>query len=240
MIPKIIHYCWFGRKPLPKSVLKYIQTWREKCPDYEILEWNESNFDVNSFQFTLEAYKVKKYAFVADVARLYALNSKGGIYLDTDVEVVKSFDPFLNSNSFISFESNDRIGTAVIGAELGSSFINDCLKYYEGKHFILDNNIFDTTANTNIISNHLIRKGLVLNNTYQFINQYVDVYPRTYFSAKIFETGEMEVSDRTYAIHNFDGSWLTNYQKIRNYIKIKCPKLFNLISYIHSWVRKSN
>ena len=100
MIPRIIHYCWFGRKPKPEKVIEYINTWKEHCPDYEIIEWNEDNFDVNQMPFTREAYKTRKFAFVSDVCRLFALMKFGGIYMDTDVRVLKSFDDYINFKSF--------------------------------------------------------------------------------------------------------------------------------------------
>lgn len=104
MIPKIIHYCWFGRKEKPQQVVRFIEGWKQKLPNYTIKEWNEDNFDVNSCDFTREAYIHKKYAFVSDVARLYALFVEGGIYMDTDVEVIKSFDDLLHESFLIGYE----------------------------------------------------------------------------------------------------------------------------------------
>ena len=103
MIPKIIHYCWFGGKPKPQKVIEYIETWKKFCPDYEIKEWNEDNFDVNMMPYTREAYKMKRFAFVSDVCRMYALAKFGGIYFDTDIEVKRSFDKLLSLHSFFVF-----------------------------------------------------------------------------------------------------------------------------------------
>lgn len=118
MIPKIIHYCWFGRKPKPQKVLEYIETWKKFFPDFEMKEWNEDNFDVNMMPYTKEAYYAKKYAFVSDVARLYALVHEGGIYFDTDIRVVKRFsDELLNSHGFLGFEHDVLITTGVMACE---------------------------------------------------------------------------------------------------------------------------
>ena len=113
MIPKKIHYCWFGGGSKPAEVLNYIEGWKEVMPDFEIIEWNEDNFDVNMMQFTKEAYEKKKYAFVSDVARLWALSEEGGLYFDTDIEAVKSFSDLLTEPIIIGYEYKDRIGTGV-------------------------------------------------------------------------------------------------------------------------------
>ena len=104
MIPKIIHYCWFGRKPKSEEFNKYLESWKRFCPDYEIKEWNESNFDLNKNDYCREAYEAKKWAFVADYVRLKVLEKYGGIYMDTDVELIKSLDKFLHYNAFMCFE----------------------------------------------------------------------------------------------------------------------------------------
>lgn len=130
MIPKRIHYCWFGKKEKPLVVLNYIEGWRQMNPDYEIKEWNESNFDVNFCTYTREAYAIGCYALVSDVARIYALIKEGGIYLDTDVEVVKPFDSLLINQSFIGLETPYRLGTACIGAEKGCPWLKDFYSNY--------------------------------------------------------------------------------------------------------------
>ena len=123
MIPKIIHYCWFGRKKKPQDVINNIRNWQIVMPDYQIKEWNEDNFDLNSMTFTKEAYLVKKYAYVSDVVRLYALMTEGGIYLDTDVRALKPFDSYLHHSSFIGLEATSRLSTAVIGAMKATPWI---------------------------------------------------------------------------------------------------------------------
>ena len=124
MIPKIIHYCWFGSNKKPRKVRKCIAIWKKLLPDYEFIEWNEDNFDINMIEYAKEAYNEKKYAFVSDVARLYALLQFGGIYMDTDVELLKPLDSFLNHRAFCGFESENFLSTAMIGADKGSEWIN--------------------------------------------------------------------------------------------------------------------
>lgn len=136
MIPKKIHYCWFGGNPLPESAKKYIGTWKKYCPDYEIIEWNENNFDVTQNQYCKEAYEAKKWAFVSDYARLKVLYDFGGIYMDTDVEVVKPLDDLLQYNWFSGFESEKRIQTGTMGAGFNSTIIKIFLDDYKNRHFI--------------------------------------------------------------------------------------------------------
>lgn len=208
MIPKKIHYCWFGGKEKPKSVLEYIETWKKFLPDYEIKEWNEGNFDVNKLRFTKEAYQAKKYAFVADVCRLYALLSEGGIYFDTDVEVVKSFDELLLNNAFIGLEceKTQRVGTSVIGAEVNNSFIFKAYNYYSDIPFILDNGLFNSKPNTLVISSMLEKEK----------EDNVMVYPTDYFSPIDFETKRKKITNDTYSIHHFSGTWFPKYRQLES------------------------
>ena len=142
MIPKIIHYCWFGGNPKPEIVEKCIQSWKKFCPDWEIKEWNESNFDVNSTPFTAEAYASKKWAFVSDVARLAILKQHGGVYMDTDVEIKESIDKLLDYNAFFVFESNRYIATGLgFGCIAEHPAVNSMLEFYNGKHFIVNGKI---------------------------------------------------------------------------------------------------
>ena len=148
MIPKIIHYCWFGGNPLPKSAEKCIKSWKKYCPDYEIIEWNESNFDINSNQYVREAYENKKYAFVTDYVRLYAMYNYGGIYMDTDVEVLKPLDCFLDNHAFSGFESSGYIPTGLMASEKEFPLFRELLKYYGNRAFVNPDGSFDTTTNT--------------------------------------------------------------------------------------------
>lgn len=215
MIPKIIHYCWFGKNPKPKYLLKYIRTWENKLDGYEFVEWNESNFDINGNLFTKQAYENKKFAFVSDFVRLYAVFHFGGIYLDTDVEVLESFNGFLNKNAFIGFEGDSLIGTAVIGAQKNNDLIGLFLKHYQNRAFVKDNGELDQTPNTHIIANILIEKGLLFNGNYQVIDNSLEIFPQDYFSAKSFSTGEVISTSNTVSVHHFACSWFPWHIKLR-------------------------
>lgn len=201
MIPKIIHYCWFGKKDKPQSVLDYIKGWKEICIDYEIKEWNENNFDVNKYLFTKEAYKMKKFAFVSDVCRLYALINYGGIYLDTDVEVKKSFDDLLSLRSFLGKEMPFKLSTAVIGAEKNVDWIKDFLATYDNKHFIRRLGKLNTLENTALLTTFF-------NHNYPKYFDNVSIFDIDFFCAKLFSNGEYCISNNTYAIHHYFGSWI--------------------------------
>ena len=152
MIPKIIHYCWFGRNDKSPLAEKCIDSWEKYCHDYEIKEWNEDNFDINCCQFVKEAYATKKWAFVADYARLYILKEYGGIYMDTDVEVIRPLDDFLVNFAFAGIEHESNISTALIGSEANNPWITYLLTYYDNRRFIRLHGKCDTTTNVEIIT----------------------------------------------------------------------------------------
>lgn len=226
MIPKKIHYCWFGGKELPEDVKKYIDTWKKYCPDYEIIEWNENNFDVTQNQYCKEAYEAKKWAFVSDYARLKVLYDYGGIYMDTDVEVVKPLDDLLQYNWFSGFESEDRIQTGTMGAGWNSTVIKIFLDNYNERHFIKDDGSFDLTTNVEVMTKLLKEKYKVqLNNTRQIFDDNSLLLPFDYLCAKSFFTGEISETENTYTIHHFKGTWRTKNDirkdKVRK-ILVKC------------------
>ena len=217
MIPKIIHYCWFGKKEKPKKVIKLINSWKKKLSDYEFIEWNESNFNVNDFKFTKLAYEAKKYAFVADYVRLYALFNSGGIYLDTDVEVLKNFNNFLDLKSFISFESSNSLSTAVIGAEKGSLFIKECLEIYNQKNKDTNFQNLDLTPNSRILFDLLFSDKMDPNKIFEL--NYVSVYPIEYFCGKDFKTYKLIKTTNTICIHHLDSTRYSPYRKMLKLIK---------------------
>lgn len=225
MIPKIIHYCWFGEKPLPPLVQKCIKSWEEKCPGYEIKEWNEKNFDVNCNRYVEEAYKAKKYAFVSDYVRLYALHSEGGVYMDTDIEVLKNIDDFLRNNVFFGFETDNTIMTGIIGSEKNNTSIKELLIMYETRKFIQKNGSYDLTTNVEVITNYCIEKGLKNNNKIQEFNK-IRVFPKEYFSPKDYYTGKITIKKQTYTIHHFDASWKDPKNKLKHkIIKLLGPSI---------------
>lgn len=136
MIPKKIHYCWFGKSEMPSREKRCVASWKKFMPDFELVLWNENNFDVNSTIFTRQAYDLKKFAFVSDYVRLYALLHEGGIYLDTDVEIVKPFHDFIKYNAFGSFETPNVIQTGVLASVPNGELINKIFKLYENKEFV--------------------------------------------------------------------------------------------------------
>lgn len=225
-IPKIIHYCWFGRNPLPSLVVKCIDSWKKYLPEYQIVLWNEDNFPYQDFQFAKEALENKKFAFVSDVCRLYALQQQGGIYMDTDVEVLKSLDKFLHHAAFSGFENDDFVPTAVMGSQKNGLWVNDLLDYYKNRSFYKDNNELDTLTNTFIITNLMKSKGVEMNNTFQEIANYVAFYPNDYFCPKSYKTGSIDLTENTYCIHHFAKSWVPFKYKWRNILKLKAIQIF--------------
>lgn len=224
MIPKKIHYCWFGENPLPETAKKYMNTWKKYCPDYEIIEWNEKNFDITQNQYCQEAYKAKKWAFVSDYARLKVLYEYGGIYMDTDIEVIKPLDDLLKYNCFAGFEDENRIQTGIFGAEIKNEFIKILLNDYQNRHFICGKNKYDLSTNVQFITQKLKDNyNIQLNNIYQiFGNNYV-LLPFDYLCCKNYLTEKICITKNSYTIHHFDGSWLNSYGKIKIFIqKIFC------------------
>ena len=233
MIPKIIHYCWFGGNPKSKLINKCMKSWKKYCPDYEIIEWNESNFDVNCCDYVREAYEAKKWAFVTDYVRIWALNTYGGIYLDTDVEIKKNIDKFLEHSAFTGFERNDLPFTAVYGSEPQHNFSNTILSHYENRHFILPDGSFDLTTNTLFITRLLIQKyNIVLNNETQTFPDGLIIYSNDYFCPKSFTDNRVYKTKNTHAIHWFNASWHTEEEKkeITRAIKYrKKQKIYNRV-----------
>lgn len=219
MIPKVIHYCWFGGSELSKEAKKYIETWRSLCPEYQIVEWNETNFNVDdAVPYVKEAYEQRKWAFVSDYVRLYVLEKYGGIYFDTDVEVLKPLDVFLNNKAFIGAESKYSICTAVIGAEKGATFIGELMSLYNDLHFV-DEQEIDLTPNSQRIFEYL-------KNTYDYKEtskpikwENCTLYPKDYFSPINCYTYKQEITKNTYCIHRFAGTWKNEKEVFLNKLK---------------------
>ena len=212
MIPPIIHYCWFGGNPLPELAQRCIASWKKYCPDYEIKEWNESNFDLNCCDYVREAYEAKKWAFVSDVARLYAIVTEGGIYMDTDVEVVQPLDSLLQYEAVSGFESKSQIPTGLMACREGQELFKELLHDYDNIHFLKEDGTFDTTTNVVRITKVCVKYGLRLDNTKQTVNGFT-LLPQDYLCPKSIETGKLEISDNTLAIHHFNGSWLSDEER---------------------------
>lgn len=204
MISKKIHYCWFGQSEMPKDVLKMLETWQLQMPDYEMILWHEQTFDIESVAYVFEAYQAKKYAYVSDYVRLHALYHHGGLYFDTDVEVLKSFDDLLNNQAFIGYEGNKLLGTGVLGAESTHPWIGRLLGAYEHKSFVQSDGTHDLTLNSVLISKIMVDEyGWNPKEGHQMLKAGVHVYPANYLSAKDCVTGEIFADEQTYSIHHF-------------------------------------
>ncbi|MBQ7666008.1 MAG: glycosyl transferase [Synergistaceae bacterium] len=215
MIPKTIHYCWMGRNPLTELAQKCIASWKKYCPDYEIIEWNEDNFDVNAYAYTREAYDAKKWAFVSDVVRLYALVNYGGVYMDVDVEVIRPIDDLLRFDAVSGFENDRDIPTGLMACLKGHKAFSEFLREYDGLHFIKDDGTYDTTTNVEKITNTCLRYGLRQDNTEQELLNGFHILPKDYLCPKNNSSGIITLTHNTYTIHHFDGSWLPYEDRFR-------------------------
>lgn len=223
MIPKIIHYCWFGKKPLNAFAKKCINSWKKYCPDYEIIEWNETNFDISCNEYVKEAYQQKKWAFVSDVARLYALTTVGGIYLDTDVRLIKSLDELLEYEGVLGFETPNSIGTAFMACKKNNHFFRDFLENYESEKFVLSNGTYNLRTNVDRLTEICRKKGIYLNNKIQMVGQ-ITIFPNYYFSPKDNESKQICLKEETYAIHYFGDSWHTKEERYSKKMAYKLKK----------------
>lgn len=192
---------------MPDLALKCIDSWKKYLPEYELRLWNEDNYDIDSNKFVKEAYRNKKYAFVTDVVRLYALYNYGGIYMDTDVEVLRPLDDFLKYPAFSGFEVEEAIPTGIMGAENGSTWAKRELDYYNDLSFILPNGAFNTKPNVQIITEHALTHGLIPNGQFQIVNDELAIFPKEYFCPKSYVDGQIYLTDNSYTIHHFAGSW---------------------------------
>lgn len=231
MIPKIIHYCWFGGKPLPKSAIKCINSWKKFFPDYEIKEWNESNFDVNMIPYTKEAYAAKKYAFVSDFVRFWVLHEYGGVYFDTDVEVIRPMDDIVAKGPFMGFEKQTTKAQKAhyIAPGLGIG----CFKGHPTWKHILDRycefSLFTPDKQgtvCGITSEYFQSKGIILNGKLTELEN-LTIYPAEFFCPQAMIGAPIELTDNTRSIHHFDCTWLPWYIRIRVRIVNKLKRLFS-------------
>lgn len=213
MIPKIIHYCWFSGDKKPALIKKCIRSWKKHLPDYEIRCWDGNSFDFNSIDFTREAMSVKKYAGAADYVRLYALYNYGGIYLDSDVEVFKSFNPFLDNVFFTGIDINrcgnnvtKNIEAGIIGSEKGFYFLKECMKYYETHHFIHPDGTLDieNVLAPEVYATQAYKYGFVNEDKEQLLSNGIHIYPRNIFANGnyIFNHNDVDYAPLTAHHHN--------------------------------------
>ena len=210
MIPKKIHYCWIGGNPLPKLAKKCIASWKKHCPDYEIIEWNEDNYDFTKNKYMKDAFEAKKWGFVPDYARLDIIYQHGGIYLDTDVEIIKSFDSLLKNKGFAGFESEQYVNFGQgFGAEAGNQVLKTLLDSYETIDFLNRDGSLNTTPSPVINTEALNCKyGKLIPNKKQILDNGFVIYPIDYFCPKSMNDDKIRITDNTYSIHHFSGSWI--------------------------------
>lgn len=215
---KVIHYCWFGRGEKPALVQKCIASWKKFCPDYELVEWNEDNFDIQSCKFVSEAYSDRNFAFVSDYVRARALFDRGGIYLDTDVEVLRSFDEFLSEKAFLGFEEGNFVGTCVMGVEKGSELMQMYLDHYDNSVYFNPDGTKYVDTNVVLLTRLLEEKGLVRNDEKQTVDG-ITIYPRTYFSPYDYINGINYITEESAAIHHFAQLWLPKNVRLKTEVK---------------------
>ena len=235
MIPKIIHYCWFGGNPLPKLAKKCIKSWRKYCPDYEIIRWDEDNFDVsNAPVYVRQAYEAKKWAFVTDYVRLYAMTTCGGIYMDTDVEVVKPLDQFLHHQAFSGFESETDIPTGIMACEKDFPLFLKFLQYYDTASFYNEDGSINMTSNVVVMTNICLTHGLLRNNKQQTVDGFA-LYPNDVFCPISHHNGAMNRTPETATIHWFAGSWFPKEElrkRVKRYRKRKRAQRREYLRYL--------
>ena len=217
MIPKIIHLCWLSGDPYPSKIVRCLKTWEKYLPDYEVMLWDTNRFDLNSSIWVRQAFEKKKYAFAADYIRFYALYHNGGVYLDSDVEVLKSFNDLLDLPYFMGAEKAQTPEAAIIGAEKGCDWVKQCLDYYESRSFILEDGTLDIQKLPEIMERQIQKlKPLRILSLKDSLNirkldmqKEVLEFNDAFFSPKVFDSREVEITPYTYAIHHYQNSWFS-------------------------------
>ena len=232
MIPKKIHYCWFGRGEKPALANKCIASWKKYCPDFEIIEWNEDNFDINYNAYTRYCYENKKWAFLSDYVRLVVIYEHGGIYFDTDVEVIKPIDKLLQLDAFMGFENDSHVATGLgFGAEANHVVLKKMLDEYEelldGKHGVIGCPILNTQA--------MVKLGLELNGKKQAVAESV-VFPKEYFNPYDDPTGRLLKTKNTYSILWYSKSWMSKKAILRSKITQPFHRIFGVDCF--KWLKK--
>ena len=225
MIPRIIHYCWFGRGEMPELACNCIASWHKFMPDYEYKLWNEENFDANRVPYVKEAYYAQKYAFVSDYVRLWALYNHGGIYLDVDFEVYKPFDDLLGYSAFAGYEGSkySPVMMGVIASIPRGEWVSEQLGYYADRHFIMEGGEVDLTTNVSFVAGKMREQGFVANGKEQDYKD-LHIFPVDYF-CPLLTTGEYVISNHTYCEHKGLSSWNDRNRSWKSYVrKIVGPK----------------
>lgn len=209
MIPKVINYCWFGRGEKSDVIKFCIDSWKKFCPDFQIVEWNEDNFDFSICKYAKEAYEEKKWAFVADYARIKIMLDYGGIYMDTDVELIKNIDALLKNDAFMGFEEGLGINSGLI---MGSIPNHEFIKIQEELYRVYSfktNKGYNTKTCVEYTTELLMSFGLIKENKIQTVKG-VTIYPIDFFCPLNMKTGELKITENTYSIHKYEGSWASD------------------------------
>lgn len=248
MIPKVIHYCWFGRGQMPKLALKCIESWKKYCPDYEIKEWNEDNFDVNAIPYTREAYEARKFAFVSDYARFWILYHHGGLYFDTDVEVIRPFDDIVAHGPFMGCEQDASSGAKLpsvapglgLGANPGLGLYKEILDLYGGLHFCQADDTLNLKTVVQYTTELLCQHGLQNKAEIQEVAG-VWVYPKEYFNPADMSSFKICVTERTYSIHHYAGSWLPRSKRLKSkFLRLLGPRVVCIYLKFKNFKKTSN
>ena len=240
-IPKVIHYCWFGGGDLPKLAQKCIKSWKKYCPDYEIICWSEENFDIASNRYAKEAHAAGKWAFVSDYARLKIIYDMGGIYLDTDVELIKPLDNLLENGGYMGFDEKGIIATGLgFGAEKGNRIIGELLKDYDNIPFVLSDGNYDLTPCPDRNTDTLKKLGMDVQNTNQTFMDMIFL-PQDYLCPMDYYTGKKSITKNTYSIHQYCASWTSPVTKrttrIKRIIGVKLyDKLYGKFLHKFNWL----
>jgi hypothetical protein len=221
-VPKVVHYCWFGGHSKPKAVLAMLESWRRILPSYSFVEWNEGNFDVSAWRYAKEAHRVRKYPFVSDVARMHALATQGGVYLDTDVEVLRPFDPLLNGDTVLGFEEFNFVATSTLVAAPGSGLMERILDSYRGRCFIREDGKLDLTTNVELLTRTLLGLGLRRDGTEQVLHlgpERIRVLDQQKFSPVDYPNRIDKRDTTTFAVHYFGQSWASPVGRARRALR---------------------
>ena len=217
MIPRKIHYCWYGGKALYKLERRCMVSWKQCCPDYELVRWDERNLPSDLCEYAIQAIDAKKWAFVSDYVRVWALYHFGGIYLDTDVELLLPLDPFLNSPFTLGFESGNKIATSLIIATRQHPFLEALIEMYRELSFLQSDGSCNMTTNVDRVTKLLANRGLIRNGREQVVDG-ISIYPQRYFSPIHLEERRTEQTGNTYAIHHYRASWMTPRQRLHTQV----------------------
>ena len=232
LIPKKIHYGWFGGKEKSKFIKKCIATWKKKFPDYEIVEWNETNFPYSEFRFSREAYEAHKYAFVSDYLRTYVMYQYGGIYFDTDIEVLENFEDKLQDSEFvIAFERPDTLMTGFMASTPGNKLMKKFLEYYNSIGFYDDDGKMRLTPNTDLLGKLAVEFGMIPNGKYQVLSGKIKIYPNEVFGGYNVYDMIYTITENTVVVHHYTASWRTFWEEIPVKSKKLFLKLFGVESY---------